>query len=114
MAGDTVLTDQVRRFVALHLPGDTVVPAGGACQGVGSKIIMGVEEVIDFTWSVAGRVIANLLEALNHCPVTREELEMAAERAKISKRLLIPCDGEVLKIRTVRSGSRCLENYPLC
>lgn len=114
LAGDTVLTDQVRRFVALHQPAVSVVPAGGACLDVGSEIIMGVEEVIEFTRSVAGRVIANHLEALNHCPVSREELAMAAERAEVAKRLLIPCDGDVLNIRTVRSGSKYRENGQFC
>jgi L-ascorbate metabolism protein UlaG (beta-lactamase superfamily) len=96
LTGDTVLTDQVRQFVALHQPDVSVVPAGGACLDIGSEIIMGVEEVIEFTQSAGGRVIANHLEALNHCPVSREKLAEAARRAGVSERLLIPDDGEIM------------------
>ncbi len=39
---------------------------------------------------------------------------MAAEHAEVAKRLLIPCDGEVMNIQTVRSESRYLENGQLC
>ncbi|MCP3752932.1 MBL fold metallo-hydrolase [Pseudomonas sp. SBB6] len=99
LAGDTVLTDQVRQFVARQQPAVSVVPAGGACLDVGSEIIMGVEEVIAFTRSVAGQVIANHLQALNHCPVSRDELRAAAIRAGVMGRLSIPDDGEALDIQ---------------
>lgn len=103
LTGDTVLTQQVRQFVARHQPDVSVVPAGGARLDIGSEIIMGVEEVIKFTQLAGGWVIANHLEALGHCPVTREELATAARCAGISERLLIPVDGEVLSIRPVNT-----------
>lgn len=39
---------------------------------------------------------------------------MAAEHAEVAKRLLIPYDGEVMNIQTVRSENRYLENGQLC
>lgn len=114
LAGDTVLTDQVRRFVAVHQPEVSVVPAGGACMDVGGEIIMGIEEVIAFTQLATGSVVANHLEALNHCPVSREALATAAELAQVADRLLIPHDGEMLDVRTVMGASRHLENGLLC
>ncbi|WP_178082742.1 hypothetical protein [Pseudomonas sp. BBP2017] len=79
LCGDTLLTDQIRQFVALHQPEVSVVPAGGACLDIGSEIIMGVEEVIEFTQSVRGRLIA---------------------------RLLIPADGEAVDVRLATNSEQ--------
>ncbi|RON14949.1 MBL fold metallo-hydrolase [Pseudomonas frederiksbergensis] len=98
LSGDTVLTEAVRQFVRQHQPEVSVVPAGGACMDIGGEIIMGVEEVIEFTRLSSGRVIANHLEALSHCPVSREALEAAAQDAGLEARLLIPADGAVLTL----------------
>lgn len=103
LTGDTVLTEQVRQFVIRHQPEVSVVPAGGACLDIGSEIIMGIEEVIQYTQLAGGRVIANHLEALSHCPVTREELATAAKRANVDARLIIPMDGEVMELTSANS-----------
>jgi L-ascorbate metabolism protein UlaG (beta-lactamase superfamily) len=96
LSGDTVLTSQVRNFVAQHQPDVCVVPAGGASLDMGQELIMGIDEVMAFTQASRGWVVANHLEALSHCPVTREQLRQAALQAGISDRLLIPADGETL------------------
>jgi len=49
LSGDTLLTPVVREFVALHRPQVCVVPAGGARFDMGGDIIMGIDEVIEFT-----------------------------------------------------------------
>ncbi|GAC1033201.1 MBL fold metallo-hydrolase [Pseudomonas sp. No.21] len=96
LAGDTILTPGVRDFVQRHQPQVSVVPAGGARFDVGGDIIMGLDDVLDFTRLGRGTVIANHLEAINHCPVTRRELTRAAIDAGVAHRLLIPVDGQVL------------------
>jgi L-ascorbate metabolism protein UlaG (beta-lactamase superfamily) len=96
LAGDTVLTAAVRAFVLQHQPQVSVVPAGGARFELGGDIIMGVDEVLEFTLLSHGTVVANHLEALNHCPVTRQQLSEAASDNDVHKRLLIPEDGEVV------------------
>lgn len=98
LSGDTVLTPLVREFVAHHRPQVCVVPAGGAQFDMGGDIIMGVDEVIEFTRLTPGTVIANHLEALSHCPVTRSELALAAREASVESRLHVPIDGEVLRL----------------
>jgi L-ascorbate metabolism protein UlaG (beta-lactamase superfamily) len=97
LAGDTILTPQVRQFLVQHQPQVSVVPAGGARFDAGKEIIMGVDEVIQFTNISTGIVVANHLEALSHCPVTRNELGVAATRANVASRLRIPADGETLE-----------------
>ncbi|WP_454056757.1 MBL fold metallo-hydrolase [Cupriavidus sp. Marseille-Q8015] len=97
LSGDTVLTPTIREFVARHRPQICVVPAGGARFDLGGEIIMGVEEVLDFTRLAPGIVVANHLEALSHCPVTRDDLRHAAKKAGVDSRLYIPTDGEILE-----------------
>jgi len=96
VAGDTVLTPRIREFVARHQPQVNVVPAGGARFDIGGDIIMGVDEVIEFTRIARGVVIANHLEAISHCPTSRADLTLAAVRAGVSDRLLVPADGQTL------------------
>lgn len=98
LAGDTVLTRTVRDFVLQHQPRVSVVPAGGARFDVGDDIIMGLEDVLEFSRFCSGIVIANHLEAINHCPVTREGLTSASVDAGTAHRLLIPADGQVLAL----------------
>ncbi|WP_413705540.1 MBL fold metallo-hydrolase [Ralstonia sp. Ralssp110] len=97
LSGDTVLTPTVRDFVVQHRPQVCVVPAGGARFDLGGEIIMGIEDVIDFTRLSPGIVIANHVEALSHCPVTRNDLRRAAAQAGVEARLRIPADGETLE-----------------
>lgn len=96
LAGDTVLTPAVCEFVRRHRPQVSVVPAGGARFDIGGEIIMGVEDVIAFTQLGSGVVVANHLEALNHCPVSRAQLAGAASATGVIERLRIPDDGQVL------------------
>jgi L-ascorbate metabolism protein UlaG (beta-lactamase superfamily) len=100
LAGDTVLTQRIRDFVVAHQPQLCVVPAGGARMDVGQDIIMGLEEVMAFTRLATGTVVANHLEALSHCPVTRAALRHAAQQAGLAHRLLIPDDGQRLVFQT--------------
>jgi hypothetical protein len=41
-------------------------------------------------------VIANHLEALNHCPVTRAQLQDVLDKAGLLIKTIIPQDGETL------------------
>lgn len=97
LSGDTIMTDAIRDFVVSQQPDVSVIPAGDASLDIGGDIIMGVDEVIEFTRLAKGIVVANHLEALSHCPVTRTELQAAALSAGIAARLHIPQDGEALE-----------------
>jgi L-ascorbate metabolism protein UlaG (beta-lactamase superfamily) len=96
LVGDTVLTQRVRDFVSRHRPQVCVVPVGGARFDAGQDIIMGTDEVIQFTQLSQGIVVANHLEALSHCPVTRSELLLASTQAALVSRMRVPADGETL------------------
>lgn len=96
LSGDTILTPELRDFLARRQPQVCLVPAGGARFDIGSEIIMGIDDVIEVVRTVTGAVVANHMEALGHCPVTRAELTDAARRAGVAERLHIPADGETL------------------
>ena len=98
LSGVTILTQVVKDFVLRHQPQISVVPAGGAHFDFGGEIIMGIDEVIKFTKMSKGTVVANHLEALGHCPVTRSDLAAAAKLAGVVSRLYIPADGAILEI----------------
>jgi len=97
LAGDTVLTQEVRDFVLRHQPQVCVVPAGGARFEAGQDIIMGVDDVAQFMQLSQGIVVANHLESLSHCPVTRSELLRASAQIDLMSRMLVPVDGETLE-----------------
>ena len=93
IAGDTILTDDVRLCLVQRKPKVAILPAGGAKFDLGGEIIMNAAEVIEACLLSTNVVIANHLEALDHCPVTRTELYHAAEKAGVQDRMLIPEDG---------------------
>ncbi|MDQ2988060.1 MAG: MBL fold metallo-hydrolase [Pseudomonadota bacterium] len=110
LSGDTILTDHVRSFVRQHQPEVCVVPAGGAHFDLGGDIIMGVDEVIEFARIAKGRVIANHMEGVSHCPVQRDQLRRAAAIAGLGDRLLIPRDGDTIGIEATQA--HCARRMP--
>ena len=98
ISGDTVLTSEVKRALEQLKPDITVVAAGQAQMDVGQPLLMPASEVIEFIKRSPGTVIANHMEALNHCPVDRIALRSALEREGLSDKVLIPQDGETLSL----------------
>ena len=96
LAGDTLLTDKVRHCLRELQPDVSVLPAGGAQFDIGGAIIMGQADILAALSLSRGLVIANHLEALDHCPVSRAELLAEANRAQLGGRLRVPLDGETL------------------
>ena len=97
IAGDTLLTDDVRRFLADHRPDIAVLPAGGARFDLGGEILMDADDVCAAARLSEGIVVANHLEALDHCPITRECMRQAASAAGLRRRILVPEDGEEIR-----------------
>lgn len=93
LSGDTILSPEVLDFVARRQPDVCLVPAGGARFDLGHEIIMNAQDVVRLMEVAQGAVVANHLEALSHCPVTRGELLAAARAASVADRLWVPEDG---------------------
>lgn len=97
IAGDTLLTDDVARLLARHRPDIAILPAGGARFDLGAEILMDGHDVCAAARLTDGIVIANHLEALDHCPVTRECVRQLAEASGVADRVIVPEDGETMR-----------------
>jgi L-ascorbate metabolism protein UlaG (beta-lactamase superfamily) len=98
ISGDTVYTPEVERVLVAWQPDIAVVASGSASLDVGGPILMTVPEILTFVQRAPDEVIANHLEALNHCPTTRRHLKQELERRGLSAKVSIPRDGETLTI----------------
>lgn len=98
LSGDTVLTPTVRRVLTGQQPDIAVVAAGSAGLDVGKPILMPPDELLEFIDLAPGVVVATHLEALNHCPTTRSQLQQIAEQAGLAGKLRIPTDGEQISL----------------
>ena len=99
LAGDTILTQSVEEFIKNEQPDITLIPAGGARMDLGGEIIMGLEEAVSVGELANGKVIANHLEALDHCPVSRISIFSEVQRRCWEDRYFIPQDGESISIK---------------
>lgn len=98
VSGDTVYTEDVERVLNELKPDIAVAACGSASLDVGGPILMTMDEILTFVKRSPDRVIANHLEALNHCPTTRLELKKELDRRGLSAKVWIPQDGDMLMI----------------
>lgn len=104
IAGDTVLTMEVTHAVKQRRPDISILPAGGAKLDAGAEILMDAKDVMQVAaWGV-GTVIANHLEALDHCPVSRQEMRSLAVQHGVENRLLVPDDGQSYEFTTAAAS----------
>ncbi len=96
ISGDTIYTADVRRALEELRPDIAVMASGSASLDFGGLLLMSHEDLTDFARDAPGQVVANHLEALNHCPTTRSHLRQILENAGLACKVLIPEDGETL------------------
>jgi L-ascorbate metabolism protein UlaG (beta-lactamase superfamily) len=97
IAGDTIWYDQVADAIRQHNPQVIVVNAGAAQFLHGDPITMTANDVVRVCRAAPNaQVIAVHMEAINHCLLTRSELDQQAYAAGV--RLAIPGDGEALAL----------------
>jgi len=95
--GDTIYYPAVKYVFDEVIPDVIVTHSGGAQLGESRPIIMDIEQtLIVCNAAPRAKVVAVHLEALDHCPVERAELEAAAQGSGFMDRVFIPVDGEML------------------
>ncbi len=99
ISGDTVLTDTVRAVLTGERPDVAIMAAGTAQLDVGRPILMPLDEQMEFIRLAPGVVVANHLEAVNHCQTTRAQLAARIASEGLADRVMIPEDGETLTLR---------------
>ncbi len=99
LAGDTVWNDMVRDTLIRYQPEVIIVNAGHAqITGLG-PILMGAEDVRQVAATATdAKLIASHMEAINHCTLSRAELRVFASGAGFGERLLVPGDGETVRL----------------
>lgn len=97
LSSDTIYTEAVHKVLTEYKPEISVVAAGSAQFDLFKPLLMTVEDVVKFVENSSYHVIANHLEAVNHCPTTRKDLRSVLEVNGLSDHTYIPEDGEVMK-----------------
>lgn len=91
---DAILTDDLLSSVDRLHPDIIIAPAGAANIGIGSDILFSVNELVTLIKRTSGEVILNHLEAIDHCPTTRDGLRQRMAVQRLGARVHIPEDGE--------------------
>ncbi|TDT40569.1 L-ascorbate metabolism protein UlaG (beta-lactamase superfamily) [Maribacter spongiicola] len=98
LSADTIYTDNVDKVLKQYKPEVNVVACGTAQLDIFKPLLMTMDDIIKFTKNATGTVIANHLEAVNHCPTTRTQLANELERQGLLEKTRIPNDGETIVI----------------
>jgi L-ascorbate metabolism protein UlaG (beta-lactamase superfamily) len=99
VAGDTIWCPEVEEALGLHSPDVVVVNAGAARFLEGDPITMTAEDVVRVCRALPdARVVAVHMEAINHCLLTRGELEDELRKESLAGRVKIPADGETFEV----------------
>ncbi|TDQ29987.1 MBL fold metallo-hydrolase [Tenacibaculum caenipelagi] len=94
LSSDTIYTDAVHKVLEEYKPEISVLASGAAQFDVFKNLIMNVDDIIKFVRNSSGLVIANHMEAINHCPLTRKKLKEILIQNNLEKKVAIPEDGE--------------------
>ena len=80
LSADTIYTENVDKVLKQYKPDINVVACGTAQLDIFKPLLMTMDDIITFTKNSSGIVIANHLEAVNHCPTTRTQLANELEK----------------------------------
>ncbi len=94
ISADTIYTDDVERVLKELKPSLSVLACGTAQLDIGKPLLMHLNDIIKFVRNAPGKVFANHLEALNHCPTTRGRLKEKLRLEGLLDKVFIPNDGE--------------------
>jgi L-ascorbate metabolism protein UlaG (beta-lactamase superfamily) len=100
--GDTILTDEVKAAISEFNPDIIITHSGGAqlpidAEGNVATLLLDAESTIEIAkLAPQAKIVAIHMEALDHCPVTRDDVRNEAEAQNVSDRVITPELGEVL------------------
>jgi len=98
LSSDTIYTDDVHKTLTSLRPEIAVVACGSAQLDFFQPLLMRMEDILKFIETAPGTVVANHLEAVNHCPTSRSELRTQTELIGKAEKVLIPYDGQVMDL----------------
>lgn len=103
LMGDTVLTPEIEAFIKKNQPDCIVAPAGSARFDFGEEILMTPDELKTLAEISDGKILANHLDAIDHCRQTRASLKEFIRANDLGGKIIILNDGEEFSL--ISSGS---------
>ncbi len=98
VSSDTIYTNDIDKVFEELKPDLSVLAAGSAQFDLGGRLLMNHEDLIRFLQNAPGKVYANHMESVNHCPTTRENLKELLRTNQLIEKIFIPDDGETFEI----------------
>lgn len=98
LSSDTIYTASVAKVLHEYQPEISVLACGTPQFDVFQKLTMHTDDLITFIKKAPGVVIANHMESLNHCPLSREKLREVLVKKGLSSKVLIPADGDQIEM----------------
>lgn len=99
LSSDTIYTADVDKVLSYYKPEVSVVACGTAQFDFFKQLIMNIDDILRFVKKTDGIVIANHMESINHCPLTRKQLKEVLSATKLIDKVLIPIDGELMEVQ---------------
>ncbi|MEM6726284.1 MAG: MBL fold metallo-hydrolase, partial [Bacteroidota bacterium] len=96
ISSDTVYTEHVDKLLKEKAPDISIMAAGKAQLDIGQPLLMHEQDQLKFVQNAPGKVIANHMGALNHCPFTRTQLHHLLESKQLLDKVDLPADGETI------------------
>jgi L-ascorbate metabolism protein UlaG (beta-lactamase superfamily) len=94
ISSDTIYSDDVHKVLTSYKPEVSVLAAGAAQLDIGAPLLMHQEDILTFLHNSPGKIYANHMEAINHCPVTRKHLQGWVDDSGMKESVFIPADGD--------------------
>lgn len=99
ISSDTIYTSDVDRVLRKMKPDLSVLAAGSAQFDLWGKLLMNQQDILTFVKNAPGKVYANHMDVINHCPITRDNLKALLKQEKLESKVVIPDDGATLDIQ---------------
>jgi L-ascorbate metabolism protein UlaG (beta-lactamase superfamily) len=94
LSADTIYTDDVHKALTQLKPDIAVVACGTAQLDIFQPLLMRMDDILKFVKNAPNKILANHLEAVNHCPTKRTELQKEVSNIGLTDKVFIPKDGE--------------------
>jgi L-ascorbate metabolism protein UlaG (beta-lactamase superfamily) len=99
LTGDTVWCPAVQAALRTYRPEAIIVNAGAAEFVQGGPVTMNKEDVVAIAREASlAQIVVVHLEAWNHCPLSRAELEAELEERGMTGRVHVPGDGDSVSL----------------
>ncbi len=99
LAADTIWYDKVRETISQHSPQVIILNCGNAQAAGLGQLIMNASDVLEaHNTAPSATLVGTHMEAVNHCVLTRSALRTFAKHHGFSDKLLLPADGETIRV----------------